>query len=819
METRIPIYTLTNTHFYTQYTLEDLSGIPPTQKVEFQIDLIPGDAPLARAPYRLAPSEIKELSDQLQELSDKGFIRPSSSPWGAPVLLVKKKDGSFQMCIDYKELNKLMVKNQIDDLFDQLQGFTSNFWRSFQKDLGTHLDMSTAYHPQTDGQSERTIQTLKDMFCTCVIDFRNGWDMYLLLIEFSYNNSYHINIKASPFETTEKIIQIKSRIQAARDRQKSYFGVRRKPLEFQVGDKVMLKMELIDKAPVLKVHHQEKRLSSLRTQLGQQQDDMISKINLLWKAVCKKLNDTPIRDTAGNLAAQMNFTSTNDPTREKLRGKGFKNPSNLLSPKYLSQSSLEEQNRNPSFPKCFYFVNSIVILNKEDEAKEEGNLKTSTTEYEDHEMTVESEEEFEEETKDEMEEEEEESPKHFDTFPTMKELRKPSNLRKICNFMGRVKGLKVFVGSFAYECDFMVLEDTTSVIDHDLGLVVFEKPFVEATGLVYDREEGTITFEKDKDKIMFKMPQKMEMFKHIDFRKIKTDCIPPFAIESDDDSSRKTNYSDILDLGPEYKHDENVCKAIQSLIAIKAKRNKRRSHEISKRARNTMWQAPHLEKKQWKKRLRGVEREISLLELGRRVGLYSERESRDVATLSGLRKAEMVNSTCMTHLFWPSIGDDKFNVGNTKAKSIRDLRIKLSHRCITMTIMEVLLKLILPVHRIRQWRYNLTPAESKFKTPSMLNHQDKYMMKAQVHVSKSSAISDVQPLPRRKHYCQIYQVVKHMLRGRLLASFQECEHEGGDTRSQGSIKDNDIKIKIQDHNMQMNSQEHKALRFKKGSLE
>ncbi|GKF39110.1 hypothetical protein Tco_0119171 [Tanacetum coccineum] len=81
---------------------EDLSGIPPTRQVEFQIDLRPGATPVARAPYRLAPSEMKELSDQLKELFDKGFIRPSSSPWGAPVLFVKKKeDGSFWMCIDY----------------------------------------------------------------------------------------------------------------------------------------------------------------------------------------------------------------------------------------------------------------------------------------------------------------------------------------------------------------------------------------------------------------------------------------------------------------------------------------------------------------------------------------------------------------------------------------------------------------------------------------------------------------------------------------------------------------------------------------------
>ena len=74
---------------------EDLPGIPPTRQVEFRIDLVPGAAPVARAPYRLAPSGMKELSDQLQELSDKGFIRPSSSPWGASVLFVKKKDGSF----------------------------------------------------------------------------------------------------------------------------------------------------------------------------------------------------------------------------------------------------------------------------------------------------------------------------------------------------------------------------------------------------------------------------------------------------------------------------------------------------------------------------------------------------------------------------------------------------------------------------------------------------------------------------------------------------------------------------------------------------
>ncbi|GJZ01807.1 putative reverse transcriptase domain-containing protein [Tanacetum coccineum] len=120
---------------------EDLPGIPPTRQVEFRIDLILGAAPVARAPYRLASSEMKELSEQLQALSNKGFIRPSSSPWGAPVLFVKKNDGSFLMCIDYRELNKLSVKNRyplprIDDLLDQLQGSS----------VYSKIDLRSGYH-------------------------------------------------------------------------------------------------------------------------------------------------------------------------------------------------------------------------------------------------------------------------------------------------------------------------------------------------------------------------------------------------------------------------------------------------------------------------------------------------------------------------------------------------------------------------------------------------------------------------------------------------------------------------------------------------
>ncbi|GJS33632.1 putative reverse transcriptase domain-containing protein [Tanacetum coccineum] len=488
---------------------EDLPGLPPTQQVEFQIDLVLGAAPVAWAPYRLAPSEMKELSEQLKELSDKGFIRLSSSPWGALnkqehkehlkliLELLKKEElyAKFSKCefwipkvqflghmidskgihvdptkiesikdwaspkssmeirkanvvvdalsrkekdqplrvralvmtigldlpkqilnaqtearkpenIKNKDVGGMLVENAknleairteklephtdgtlclngrswllcyfdlwtvimheshkskysihpgsdkmyqdmkklywwpnmkadiatyvskcltraklpktsqgydtiwvivdrltksaiftpmretdpmdklariylkevvtrhgipVSIICDRDPRFASNFWRSLQNALGTNLDMSTAYHPQTDGQSERTIQTLEDMLRACVIDFGKGWVNHLPLVEFSYNNSYHASIKAAPFEalygrkcrspvcwtevgeaqilgpeliqeTTEKIVQIKQRMQAARDRQKSYADLKRKPMEFQVGDKVMLKV-------------------------------------------------------------------------------------------------------------------------------------------------------------------------------------------------------------------------------------------------------------------------------------------------------------------------------------------------------------------------------------------------------------------------------------------------------------------------------------------------------------------------------------------------------------------------------------------------
>nr|GEW55059.1 reverse transcriptase domain-containing protein [Tanacetum cinerariifolium] len=162
-------------------------------------------------------------------------------------------------------------KIPVSIICDRDPRFASNFQKSLQNALGTSLDMSIVYHPETNGQSERTIQTLEDILRACATDFIKGWVNHSSLVEFSYNNSYHASIKAIPFEalygqkchshicwtevgeaqllgpeliqeTTEKIIQINQRMQVAHDQQKSYADLKRKPMEFQIGDRVMLKI-------------------------------------------------------------------------------------------------------------------------------------------------------------------------------------------------------------------------------------------------------------------------------------------------------------------------------------------------------------------------------------------------------------------------------------------------------------------------------------------------------------------------------------------------------------------------------------------------
>ncbi|GJY95446.1 putative reverse transcriptase domain-containing protein [Tanacetum coccineum] len=221
----------------------------------FKIDLSIKNMKLASFDLVIAQTEaLKEENIKAENLRgmDKAFeIRP---------------DGT--RCI--KNRSWLPLFGNLRDLIMH-DHFTSRFWQSLQSALGTQLDMSTTYHPETNGKSERTIQTLKDMLRACVIDFRKRWERHLPLVELSYNNSYHASIKEAPFEalygrkcgspvcwaevgdvqltgpeiiheTTEKIVQIRQCLQAARDRQRSYANVTQKPLEFQVGDRVMLKI-------------------------------------------------------------------------------------------------------------------------------------------------------------------------------------------------------------------------------------------------------------------------------------------------------------------------------------------------------------------------------------------------------------------------------------------------------------------------------------------------------------------------------------------------------------------------------------------------
>nr|GFA79965.1 putative reverse transcriptase domain-containing protein [Tanacetum cinerariifolium] len=232
-------------------------------------------------------TEIKKMEDEFYNLSVKGndlktYVRrfqelavlcPNMVPNNYKLLKsILMELVVLRIKVGYHSLEIISRHGvPISIISDRDSHFTSRFWQSLQKALGTQLDMSTAYHPKTDGQSKRTIQTLKDMLRACATDFGKGWEKNLLLVEFSYNNRYHASIKAALFEalygrkcrspiywaevgdtqltgpeiiheTTEKIVQIRQHLQAVRDRQRSYANVRRKPLEFQTRDRVMLKI-------------------------------------------------------------------------------------------------------------------------------------------------------------------------------------------------------------------------------------------------------------------------------------------------------------------------------------------------------------------------------------------------------------------------------------------------------------------------------------------------------------------------------------------------------------------------------------------------
>ncbi|GJR87950.1 hypothetical protein Tco_0211961 [Tanacetum coccineum] len=290
------------------------------------------------------------------------------------------------------------------------------------------------------------------------------------------------------------------------------------------------------------------------------------------------------QDVLRNSMAHKNIVAISHDEKEELRKKGIKSPSNLFSLKYISPASIKELNKNPSTPKRVYFVNSIVILSTDKHGKEDDEIETDIEIEEaikDEESEFETDEEVEERFEEEEEDEDDES---FNSFPTMKELshyewllkhprppwvkaKNPLKPNEISNFVGIVKSIKVFIGSFTYECDFMILEDTGSIIDHHLGEMVFGKPFTDETGLAYYKEKGTVMLKQGDEKITFTMPYAMEIFKQAWLMRLSTNSIPPSAHE-ENFGHGKMHYHQSLLIGDEYRQDEGDRRGIRHLMRL-----------------------------------------------------------------------------------------------------------------------------------------------------------------------------------------------------------------------------------------------------------
>nr|GEY98069.1 putative reverse transcriptase domain-containing protein [Tanacetum cinerariifolium] len=251
---------------------KDLPGLPPARQVEFQIDLVPGAAPSRKEHAGHLKLILKLLKEER--------LYAKFSKWKANVvanaLSLKERIKPLRVRALVMTIGLNLPKQILSAQSGarKEENFINKDLHDMINKLEPRADETLSYHPEADGQGERTIQTLEDMLRACVLDFGKGWDRYLPLVGFLYNKSYHISIKAASFEalyghkcrspicwaevgdsqltgleiiheTTEKIVQIKSRILAASDRQKSYADVKQKPLEFQVGDKIIAKVGTI----------------------------------------------------------------------------------------------------------------------------------------------------------------------------------------------------------------------------------------------------------------------------------------------------------------------------------------------------------------------------------------------------------------------------------------------------------------------------------------------------------------------------------------------------------------------------------------------
>nr|GEU47347.1 protein kinase-like domain, concanavalin A-like lectin/glucanase domain protein [Tanacetum cinerariifolium] len=220
-------------------------------------------------------------------------------------------------------------------------------------------------------------------------------------------------------------------------------------------------------------------------------------------------NSSRANEMEGNSMAPKSIATISHDKREELRKKGFKSLSMLFSLKYLSLSSIKELNKNSSAPKRVYFVNSIVIFSKDIDTEEDVSSTNACRRNLGKMMRRNK------EVKDEDEIE-----------TTVKVKEKPSNPNKISKFAGRVRNLNFFIRSFAYECEFMILEDTTNIIDRCLGEMVFGRTLIAETCLVYNKEKGMVMFIEDNEKIKFKMLHTMEIFKQTRLMGASIDSTP-----------------------------------------------------------------------------------------------------------------------------------------------------------------------------------------------------------------------------------------------------------------------------------------------------
>ncbi|GJX25779.1 hypothetical protein Tco_0232075 [Tanacetum coccineum] len=238
----------------------------------------------------------------------------------------------------------------------------------------------------------------------------------------------------------------------------------------------------------------------------------------------------------------------------ELRKKGIKSPSKLFSPKYLSTASIIELNKNPSAPKRVHFVNSIVILKAKDEVKEV---------MEEDESEVETEWEVEEILEDE---EEDEDGEYFNSFPTMGELTYHEWLLRILDPRGRQYN-RIMTYGLGSRREPSNPNKISNFIDRHLGEMAFRRPFIDKTGLVYDREEWTVMFEQNDEKITYKMPHTMEIFKQTRLMGLSTDSIPSSTYE-ENFGHRRTHYYQSLLIGDEYMQDEGDRRGIRHLMRL-----------------------------------------------------------------------------------------------------------------------------------------------------------------------------------------------------------------------------------------------------------